>query len=260
VRAARITGLLFILAVVILWGIRVHRRHAHRNEWNRPLEIAVILVSTQAAPPLVETAWDHGVERLERWFGDELHRWRPDSQAVLHLRRYGPLRIDHAIALEPAGAGTWEHLQYAWSTSRELKRIDDALHIVERGVDARIYVLLEPAEGGAPRFVEGIAEAGGEVGLVHAGLDDEDIALELTACAHELLHCLGATDKYDAEGHALPQGLVDAERNPRYPQRFAEPMVGEIPVGPRDGKLPSSLDDVRVGAATAREIGWERSR
>jgi hypothetical protein len=75
--------------------------------------------------------------------------------------------------------------------------------------------------------------------------------------AHEALHTLGATDKYDAAGHAVdPAGLAEPERQPTYPQRFAELMVGELPLAPGAGRLPSTAEELAVGPATAAEIGW----
>jgi hypothetical protein len=41
-----------------------------------------------------------------------------------------------------------------------------------------------------------------------------------------------------------------------YPQRFAEVMAGMRPVKPGVEESPASLDGLRVGSATAREIGW----
>ena len=42
--------------------------------------------------------------------------------------------------------------------------------------------------------------------------------------AHELCHPLGATDKYDGVS-VWPQGYVEPDREPRYPQRKAEIMA-----------------------------------
>ena len=77
-------------------------------------------------------------------------------------------------------------------------------------------------------------------------------------------------DRYDVFGQdqALlqpPLGLavpfpVDASvepgLQPLYPQPAAEVMVGEVPLGESEGRLPSSLDEVRVGPATARALRW----
>lgn len=76
--------------------------------------------------------------------------------------------------------------------------------------------------------------------------------------AHELLHTVGATDKYDPATNLpyFPIGYADPERQPRLPQSRAEIMAGRIPVAPGEAVTPRSLDEVTVGTATAIEIGW----
>jgi hypothetical protein len=118
--------------------------------------------------------------------------------------------------------------------------------------------VLEPSRGApSASFAEGVGEDGGEVGLVRVAVGNGQPTLALTALAHELLHCLGATDKYDAAGHALlPQGLAEPGLSPQLPQRRAEVMVGEVPLGPGKGRLAESLEELAVGPQTAAEVGW----
>ena len=76
--------------------------------------------------------------------------------------------------------------------------------------------------------------------------------------AHEVLHTLGATDKYDlATGQPLaPSGLGEPELDPLYPQQFGEIMAGRVATSARDASIPASLDAMLVGPQTAQEIGW----
>ncbi|MDH3553063.1 MAG: hypothetical protein OER22_10660, partial [Gammaproteobacteria bacterium] len=74
--------------------------------------------------------------------------------------------------------------------------------------------------------------------------------------AHEFLHTLGATDKYDpADGQPLaPDGLAEPERKPLYPQRYAEIMGGRIALAANDAVMPKSLKYTVIGPQTASEI------
>jgi hypothetical protein len=77
---------------------------------------------------------------------------------------------------------------------------------------------------------------------------------------HELLHTLGATDKYDLSSGrpSVPDGLGDPLQEPRFPQRRGEIMAGRIAVSPTRAVIPEGLEQMAVGAVTAREIGWTR--
>ena len=107
------------------------------------------------------------------------------------------------------------------------------------------------------QWVEGSSELGGRVGMARIELDESMIDLALFVVTHELFHTLGASDKYDAVGRALvPDGLVEPNRVPLYPQRYAEVMARNRVVSAGLEEPPESLTELGVGAATAREIGW----
>ncbi|HEX9773211.1 MAG TPA: hypothetical protein VGA44_07080 [Steroidobacteraceae bacterium] len=94
------------------------------------------------------------------------------------------------------------------------------------------------------------------VARLFAGYDAEDA--NQVVVVHELLHTLGATDKYDRRNGRLnvPDGLGDPLQEPRFPQSQGEIMAGRIAVSPLRAELPDRLAQMVVGAATAREIGW----
>jgi hypothetical protein len=75
---------------------------------------------------------------------------------------------------------------------------------------------------------------------------------------HELMHILGASDKYNPDnGQPIPPGgLADPSRTPIYPQSHAEIMGGRIATSANRWRLPASLKSCVVGTATAIEIGW----
>ena len=80
--------------------------------------------------------------------------------------------------------------------------------------------------------------------------------------AHELLHTLGATDKYSFGSNAplYPDGYAAPDLRPLLPQRQAELMAGRIPLDEARATMPSSLRDVVIGPATASEIGWRSAQ
>lgn len=76
--------------------------------------------------------------------------------------------------------------------------------------------------------------------------------------AHELLHTLGATDKYDLATNLpiYPAGYANPDAQPLHPQNAAELMAGRIALKESKAEMPISLSGTVVGLTTAAEIGW----
>lgn len=96
----------------------------------------------------------------------------------------------------------------------------------------------------------------GMVGVVNAFAARRQVGTNNVIIAHEFLHTLGATDKYDpADGMPMfPIGFAEPDRKPRFPQRFAEIMGGRIARSADDAVIPQSLKYVVIGGQTAEEI------
>lgn len=97
----------------------------------------------------------------------------------------------------------------------------------------------------------------GLLGVVHVFADAGQRAQNNVVIAHELLHALGATDKYGAAGQPrYPEGYADPYLEPRLPQYKAEIMAGRVPLTDSRAEIPKSLADTVIGYQTAAEIGW----
>jgi hypothetical protein len=96
----------------------------------------------------------------------------------------------------------------------------------------------------------------GMVGVVNAFASRRQAGTNNVIIAHEFLHTLGATDKYDpTDGMPMfPSGFAEPDRKPRFPQRFAEIMGGRIARSADDAIIPQSLKYVVIGGQTAEEI------
>ena len=96
----------------------------------------------------------------------------------------------------------------------------------------------------------------GMVGVVNGYASRSQRGRNNVVIAHEFLHTLGATDKYSLQhGHPLaPHGLAEPDRDPLYPQRFAEIMGGRIALAEDDSVIPRNLSLAVTGRLTASEI------
>ncbi len=255
----RVGALVAILVVVAAWAGGVHRIRSSRVQWDRPVEVAVVLLSPTGIDAMRVSRLRDGLGELEARLSAEFARYRGGG-TPFSFKLVGPVPFNGPIAFTPDSDGFIDRAAHSFRLWKTLRGVHAAAGFDPKPYDARIYLLLEPAApggGGERTFAEGAGAAGGDVGFVRAVASSNDAVLALTAVAHELFHCLGATDKYDAAGHAVvPDGLAEPDLSPQYPQQYAEWMVGEIPTGPAQGRVPSSLAEIRVGTVTAREIGW----
>jgi hypothetical protein len=98
----------------------------------------------------------------------------------------------------------------------------------------------------------------GMIGVIKLFASDKMTAENNIVMLHELLHTLGATDKYDlrTDQPIYPDGYAEPDLQPRLPQHKAEIMAGRIPLAPNRAEIPDSLADVVIGPKTAHEIGW----
>jgi hypothetical protein len=96
----------------------------------------------------------------------------------------------------------------------------------------------------------------GMVGIVNAYSGKPYGGMNNVIIAHEFLHTLGATDKYNpADGMPVyPLGYAEPDRDPLYPQRHAEIMGGRIVASETEAMIPKSLKYVTIGPTTAGEI------
>ncbi|MEN8135089.1 MAG: hypothetical protein ABFS18_06075 [Thermodesulfobacteriota bacterium] len=127
----------------------------------------------------------------------------------------------------------------------------------EDPTDIRIFVLYyDPAVYKELGHSLGLKE--GLLCLVKAYADYSLAPRNNVIIAHEMLHTLGATDKYEArtEQPYFPAGYAEPDLDPLYPQERAEIMGGLIPVSADRGRMPAGLDYAVIGPVTAEEIGW----
>lgn len=252
----RVTLLLIVLAGVLLWAGNDWQRRRARKAWTEPLRVALVLVEREPVPRTLLGNLQSRVFDLERRLQQERLRHSGVGVAPFSLVVQGPVRA----ASDPPRVGDQDpvslvrHTYDLWQWTRD---VDERAGVAWRGYDSRIYLVLKPAEREAPAFVEGESEDGGRVGVAFADLDAAMIDFALIVATHELMHTLGASDKYDQNGRSsYPDGFAAPRQHPLYPQPGAEVMARGIPLSPDLERSPDTLAELFIGDTTAREIGW----
>ena len=123
--------------------------------------------------------------------------------------------------------------------------------------DIRLFLIYYDPES-SPTLGHSLGLQKGLIGVVNVFALRSQGETNNFVIAHEMLHTLGATDKYDLRSNLplYPEGYGDPERMPLYPQPNAEIMGGRIPISQTEAVMPRSLSEASIGPATAEEIRW----
>ena len=99
----------------------------------------------------------------------------------------------------------------------------------------------------------------GLIGRVNVFASRDMASQNNVVIAHEFLHTLGATDKYDPATNQpiFPDGYALPDQVPLLPQRYAEIMGGRTPVTQTVAEQPAGLHETLIGEKTAMEINWK---
>lgn len=255
----RLAVLLGLLVATLSWAWHDVRSRRARTEWQRPLEVAVALVELGVVEPSALAALRARFPALEARLRDEYHRHGGQLPEPVHFTLFGPVTVDRAPPADPDSTLV-SLARHAYEQWRWTHAVDVGTRLPASGFDSRIYLLVRAPHDRARSWVEGSSELGGRVGVARIELGVSAVDLALFVVTHELFHTLGASDKYDANGRALiPDGLVEPERVPLYPQRYAEVMTRNLVIAAGSERPPDSLAELGVGALSAREIGWSGS-
>lgn len=193
------------------------------------------------------------LQGIETWLQQEALRYgiAVEKPARLYL---APEISERPPAFDPQ-ASPLGRMWWSLKLRRYASRMED-----EDGLprtDIQLFLRFHDPER-SPRLSHSIGLQKGLVGTVELFASRREMGSNRVVIAHELLHTLGALDRYQP-GSALPihpDGYAEPERRPLHPQRLAEIMAGRIPLSETEAEIPEDLDRVVVGPLTAAEIGW----
>lgn len=249
--------LALLLAVLAFVALGAWLDWTRSRDWDEPLRVTVYPLPAPGAAVgrgYVEALQDDDFDAIETFLAGESDRYNvPLAEPVR-------IRVSHAAKTPPPALGERPGVLGVMLWSLKLRyyaarvRANDPLP----PPDIQVFATYAPLAESAHALPDSVGLSKGLVAVAHLYAGREAAGSNLVVLTHELLHTLGATDKYDrATGlPSAPAGLGEPERDPPYPQDYGEIMAGRIAVGPREAVVPDSLDDMLVGAQTAREIGW----
>ncbi len=252
-RRLRIALLLYVLAFVAAAQFLTARRS---TAWDAPLWVDVYMVDGDGRS-VTRNYIDHlkptEFSDVEAFFAAEAHRHAVPLEQPFRLRIVGR-QVEEPPRLSP-GAGAFAtilwSLRMRWLAARLQWRTEGP-----HGDIVVFAVFHEP--GDAVALDRSTALRKGLIAVANLFADEHARGANQMVLAHELLHTLGATDKYTPGTNAprFPDGYAAPAARPLLPQTKAELMAGRIPIDREHAEIPAGLDQVVIGPVTATEIGW----
>lgn len=246
---------IFVLLIILVTAVQEIFLDKAALNWKDNFYVAVYPVNADGSGEVasyIKTLTRDDFEPMAAYFAEEGARYN------LGLRRPVEVLLGDVVnvmpPVPPNGGSVlstvlWslKFRWYAWNNSPD----------VPVKPDIRLYLLYyNPAT--TPALSHSTALNKGRIGRVNLFGDKSYANQNLVITAHELLHTLTASDKYDLATTLpiYPNGFAEPDKSPPYPQDFAELMGGRIPINETKAEIPRNLSQTLIGDKTAREIGW----
>lgn len=251
-RVLRLSLLIIILVVV---GLNAVLSKVRTTNWDTPLWVVVYPVNADGRDDTQRyiNALNEGqFDDIESFFSKEAHRYHvlidKPVEVILaqQLHSQPPETPDNPSMLDSV---LWSLQMRYWSWQQD--------SWTGPAPDIKIYMrFFSPNNPQSLRHSLGLQK--GLIGLVNGYADAEYQGQNNLIAAHELLHTIGASDKYDPETSwpLWPDGYADPTKIPLLPQTKAEIMGGRVQISHAIAIIPPSLEHVVIGSATAIEINW----
>ena len=250
-KAIRISILLFILFFV---AVSTWLTQARSTDWGNSLWVKVYPINADGSEIVaryIDSLDAENFAAIESFVARETERYGKSLQRPLRMEVGEPINeqppaLDTDIGVIDIMIWSLKMRWWASSTAGEQDEIEP---------DVRIFVRYHQPDG-TFLLENSVGLQKGMVGIVNARAGRRQQGSNNVIIAHEFLHTLGATDKYDpSSGQPIPpDGLGEPDRKPLYPQRYAEIMGGRIALAGDDAVVPKSLKYAVIGPLTASEI------
>jgi hypothetical protein len=244
-----------LLLILLMVSVTTWQDRYRSTRWREPLYVAIYPIAADSSPVTAYYVDNINTERfntIEQFFAREAQNYRLKLDQPVRIRLRTQL---HDIPPQRApDAGVFATV--VWSLKLRYWAWRASGHVGEPE-DIRVFVLYhDPAL--TPTVPHSLGLAKGLIGVVYAFATPMMNGENNVVIAHEMLHTLGATDKYEPGSDAprFPDGYGDPRQEPLYPQQTAELMAGRRMVSATKWVQASGLQETVIGPATAAEIRW----
>ena len=243
----------FLLSILFVISVGSYITDRRVTNWSHSLRVVIYPINadnSEASDTYIKNLKVSDFEPIKEFFVEELENYNNNLQ--------DPIDIDLAPQVYsmppaiPTHGNTFDIMLWSlklryWSFSRDEYKGPSP--------EIKLFTLyFNPNTSPKVKHSTGLKK--GHIAIINLFANKRQKGSNLFVITHELLHTLGATDKYDLSNNKpiYPFGFAEPDLQPLYPQTYAEIMGGRIPISENNFKMPSSLGKALIGEQTAREI------
>jgi hypothetical protein len=231
--------------------------NAHIASWEKPLHVVIYPINSdgsQQASDYIDSLDEDVFLPVEQFIRDEAQGYELglDDPILIHM---GP-----EIKSLPPDPPQAQNSFYIMFWSLKLRYWAFKNDTFDGQKDIRIFMLYKTPGTYTGSLEKSLGLKKGLIALVRSPAATFAEPYTNFIIAHEMMHTIGAYDKYDPKTlfPRFPEGYAEPDIEPLYPQELAEIMGGRIPLGKSKSEQVQSLDQVVIGEKTAKEINWVR--
>ena len=244
-----------LLSVLVIVGMNAWSTHVRTTNWDFPLWAVIYPINAEQndlVSDYINKLDSDTFIQIEQFFSQEADKYNLTLEEPIVIK-IAP-EIYSSPPLLPKNGNIFSTMWWSlklryWAFSSDTYE--------GASPDIKVFVnYFHPAEG--LRLEHSLGLKKGLIGVVNAYSSQKFQHKTNVVIAHEILHTVGATDKYDplTNQPIFPEGYANPELSPSLPQTIGEIMAARIPKTKTKSKMPSSLNYTIIGEKTAREIKW----
>lgn len=247
---------LILLSVLAIAAIYTQDQHLNTTSWFKPIDVVIFPINgdgNNKTADYIQQLSIKDFQDIDNFFrrGAERYHLVTDRPVRTQL---GP-SIDNLPPSPPQDRNSIFAVIF-WSLKLRYWAYQHTPDNLTNNDRIRLYVIYHQSKDGQA-LAHSLGLQKGLIGIIHAFADRKQNSQNAVVMAHEILHTVGASDKYAHNNHPIyPDGYAKPEQKPLYPQRYAEIMAGRIPLSDTQTKIPAHLKFTLVGEKTAKEINW----
>ena len=251
---------LILLSVLAIAAIYTQDQRLNTTSWFKPIDVVIFPINGDGSSntaKYIQQLSQKNFQEIDDFFQRSAKQYR------LIVERPINTQLGPSIKVLPPTPPQNRHSIFEvmlWSLKLRYWAYQHTPDNIANNDRIRLYVIYHQAKQGQA-LAHSLGLQKGLIGVIHAFATDQQKRQNTLVMAHEILHTVGATDKYDRNNQPVyPEGYAKPEKKPLYPQRFAEIMAGRIPLSEQRSTIPTTLKLTVVGETTAKEINWIKTQ